>query len=407
MTADAQSARLSRIASVTLRSAFTISSTGDWIYRFAVPTLILRLTGSALATAFAYVLEFLPYVVIGPFAGVFADRFSRRRIMVSCDTCSCLIAAGIAGLTQVHHVPIAALYVCALALACTRPFYFPAFQGFLVEMVDEGQRPGFNSWTQATDGALTLAGPVLGTAIVAAAGPSLATALDAISFALSAALVATIPYRSSAPSRRWLTGILKDFIAGFRAITMSRAILVGTVLITGANLAVMIIEGNLVYLVLSVEQHAKVALGIVFSAQGLGGLLGAVAAPRLLRRHRAGPLLAAAMGLSAIGMAIPAILPRWPPIVAGQCVQGCATAVTIVCWFSVVQRLIPADVIGRFMAVGRAMAYATIPVGAVLGASLLSGFASTRVLFGCACGVQVAIFATAVFSPLIGIDRAR
>jgi len=52
-----------------LRSAFAISSIGDWIYRFAIPTLILRITGSALATAFAYVLEFLPYAIIGLVAG--------------------------------------------------------------------------------------------------------------------------------------------------------------------------------------------------------------------------------------------------------------------------------------------------------------------------------------------------
>ena len=68
---------LTRGGSVKLRAAFTISSTGDWIYKFAVPTLILRLTGSAVATAFAYVLEFIPYVIIGPFAGVIADRYSR------------------------------------------------------------------------------------------------------------------------------------------------------------------------------------------------------------------------------------------------------------------------------------------------------------------------------------------
>jgi MFS family permease len=384
-----------------------ISSTGDWIYRFAVPTLILHLTGSALATAFAYVLEFLPYIAVGPFAGVFADRFSRRRIMVSCDACSCVIAVGIAGLTQVHHVPIAALYVCALALACVRPFYFPAFQGFLVEMVGESQRPRFNSWTEATDGMLSLAGPVLGTAIVAAAGASAATALDAVSFALSATLVATIPYHFSARPGREVAGIRKDFIAGFQAITISRAILVGTILITGANLAVMIIEGNFVYLVLNVEHHSKVALGLVFSAQGIGAILGAVAAPRLLNRQRSGLLLAAAMGLSGIAMAIPVAFPLWSAILVGQCIQGCATSVTIVCWFSTLQRLIPQEVIGRFVAVGRAMAYATIPVGALLGASLLGTFGSTRILFGCAAILQFAIFLTAIRSPLVGIDREQ
>ena len=70
MTVDgAARPSLTTAGSIKLRAAFTISSTGDWIYKFAVPTLILHLTGSAVATAFAYVIEFIPYVIVGPFAG--------------------------------------------------------------------------------------------------------------------------------------------------------------------------------------------------------------------------------------------------------------------------------------------------------------------------------------------------
>ncbi len=286
---------LTRLGSVKLRAAFTISSTGDWIYKFAVPTLILHLTGSALDTAFAYVLEFIPYVVVGPFAGVLADRLSRRGTMIVCDYSSCALALIIAGLVQLGHPAIALLYLCALALSCTRPIYFPAFQGFLVEMVRPDDRPRFNSWTEITDSLLSLAGPVLGVSIVAAAGVPLATVLDAVSFAVSATLVATIAYRRlvapEAPARRWITGVLSDLGAGLRIVGMSRAILAGTVLLTASNLAAYVIEGNLVYVVLNVEHHAKIALGVVFALQGAGGVVGAFGAPRLLPGRPAGRLI--------------------------------------------------------------------------------------------------------------------
>ena len=405
-------ATLTRRGSVTLRAAFAVSSAGDWIYKFAVPTLILRLTGSPVATAFAYILEFLPYVLIGPFAGVLADRFPRRRTMVGCDAGSCALALILAGLVYLGHPPVAALYVCALALACTRPLYFPAFQGFLVEMVPEAGRPRFNSWTQVTDGLLSLGGPVIGTVVVAAAGVSLATVLDAASFALSASLVATIacrrpaarPAAGPAPRAGLAAGVLADLRDGFRAIAASRAILAGLILITLANLTSFSIEGNLVYLVLHAEHQAKIALGVVFTAQGAGAIIGAAAAPRLLARTRTGVLLAAGLATSAVAMLIPTVSPHFPAVVAGQAVEGCASALVVVCWFSAVQSLIPERLIGRFVSAARAVGYLAIPAGALLGAWLLSASPATRTLFACAAALQVLIVLVTTRSPLLRID---
>ncbi len=395
--------------SIKLRAAFTISSTGDWIYKFAVPTLILHLTGSATATAFAYVLEFIPYVIVGPFAGVLADRFSRRRVMVACDSGSCLLALLIAALVQFGHTPVVALYACAFALACMRPLYFPAFQGFLVDMVSERSRPRFNSWTEMTDGLLSLAGPVLGISVIAIAGVSRAAAADALSFAVSAALVATIGYRRLAAPRAdtvgRVAGVLRDLGAGLRAVAVSRAILAGTILLTLTNLAAYIIEGNLVFLLLHVQHDPKITLGLVFGVQGLGAIAGAFAAPRLLGRYCTGHLIIAGLGLAAAGMVVQAIAPVLQAIVVGQGLQGAGSALIVVCWFSAVQRLVPGSLIGRFVSVVRAIGYATLPGGALLGAWLLSASSASRVLFGSAAILQLLILLAASRSALSRIDQ--
>jgi len=396
--------------SIALRAAFAISSAGDWIYKFAVPTLILNLTGSAPATAFAYVLEFLPYVLIGPFAGVLADRWPRRGTMVGCDLISCGLALGLAGLIWAGQAPIAALYLMAFVLASVRPLYFPAFQGFIVERVSEDARPRFNSWTQVTDGLLSLGGPVVGAGVVAALGASLATGLDAASFAVSAALVATIAYQRTARpapapgTAGALRGMLGELAEGFRALRISRPILAGLILISGANLAAYVIEGNLVFLVLHAEHQLKVSLGVVFSAKGADSIIGAVVAPRLLARVRAGTLFALGLGLSAAAMAIPAGYPQFPGIVAGQAVEGAASALIVVCWFSTVQRLIPEHLIGRFVAVVRAIGFLVIPVGALLGAWILDSFGEVRVLFVCAVSLQLAIVLATTRSALLHVD---
>lgn len=395
-------------AVVRLRAAFTISSIGDWIYRFAVPLLVLRLTGSPLATAFAYVVELVPYVVIGPFAGLVADRFPRRKVMILCDSASAVVAALLALLARAGHPPIVALYAVALLLASIRPFYFPALQGLTVEGVPEGRRAGFNAWTQVTNGLLSLSGPVFGTAIVAAAGVGTATLINAATFAASAALLASIVPGATGRARppAASSGVRRELAVGLRTIGYSPAILWGTVLMTAANFATSMIDGNLVYVLLHSEGQSKLALGMVFGAQGAGAVVAGLLAPRLMKRTSAGLVISAGMALSAIGMAIPAVLPEWGAIVAGAGIYGAAIALVVVCWFTSLQRIIPAELIGRFVAMGRAIAFATLPAGAVLGAVLLDASGSVRALFLVAVAIQLLVSIGTVRSPVARIAAA-
>lgn len=396
----------SRADSIRLRSGLLVSTTGDWVYRFAVPTLILEVTGSAVSTAFAYVLEYIPYIGVGLVAGVVADRWDRRRIMVVCDSISFVLALVIAGIS-LGHPPVAALYLCAFELACVRPFYFPAFQGLLVDTVASDQRSRMNAWTQTVDSGLNLIGPVIGTAIVAAVGVSSATLINAISFAMSALLIYQIHYRrptstpTEEPSGR---KIGHDFLIGLRALWQIKPIRYGTLLGTAANMAGYLVEGNLIYLGLHVEQLPKAALGLVFSGQGLGALLGAIIAPRLIDRYSTGWLFALAMGGSGAAMLLPAFLPYWWVVVLSCGLEAIATSIIVVSWFTIRQHIVPVEVTGRVASVSRALAFAAIPLGAVLGGFLATTSSPIRTVFGWAAAAQLLVFIGTVRSPVVHCD---
>ncbi len=392
-------------ADIRLRTAFLVSSIGDWIYRLAIPVLVLKITGSATSTALAYAIEFIPYIVIGLVAGVIADRFDRRRVMILCDLASGVLALAVTALALLDRPPLAAIYLCAFLLACVRPFYFPAFQGFLVDVVPERRLARVNSWTQTVDSALGFIGPVAGIAFVAALGVSLSALVNALSFGASALLIAAIahtPARAGEPTTA--ARIAKDFADGLRAVRAMRAVLWGTVLMALSNLAAWTIEGSLFYLVLEVEEKPKVVLGLVLGAQGLGAVVGGVLAPRLTDRYRLGPLLAFGMGLSGATMVLPALVPTWWAVLIAWGVEGVATSLVIVSWFTARQKVVPSAVIGRVVSVSRAAAYATIPLGAVLGGWLVSGASPTRTLFVCAAVVQAVVFLGTALSPVVRID---
>ncbi|NJC73104.1 MFS transporter [Planosporangium thailandense] len=398
---------------VRLRSAFLVSSAGDWIYRFAVPTLILTITGSAMSTAIAYVIEFIPYIVVGLFAGVVADRVNRRRVLIACDVTSFVIALAIAGFAALEHPPVAALYGCAFLLACVRPFYFPAFQGFLVDVTPERKLSRINAWTQTIDSTLGFLGPIIGTALIAELGVPLAALVNALSFALSALLIYQISYVVAGAGATGegqlgaaLAGVGRDFVAGLHTVWRIRPIWWGTLLMAAANLAGYVVEGNLVYLLLTAERLPKIALGLVFSAHGLGAVAGAVLAPRLIDRYPTGRLLAAGMGLSAVAMALPAVIPHYGAIIVGWGIEGIATSVIVVSWFTARQKIVAADMIGRVVSVSRAVAYVAIPLGAVLGGALAAQTSPVRLLFLCAALLQAAVFVGTAVSPVGRIDSA-
>lgn len=374
-----------------LRAAFAVSSTGDWIYRLAVPLLVLQTTGSAVSTAFAYTVEFIPYILVGLVAGVLTDRADRRRMMVRCDALSALIAIEIAVVASFDRPPLVLLFLSVFALALVRPFYFPAFQGLLVDKYSGRRLVRLNSWTQVVDSMLTMLGPVAGVAVVVAVGATAASLANAGTFVVSALLVASISYRrpaNTASVTRGLRGIGADFLAGLRIVLSTRFIVIGALVITISNLAIFVIEGNLFYVALRIEDLPQVAVGFVFAGQGAGSVVGAMLAPRLIERVGTRSALWVGVAISTFGMCLPVLWPDWPTVLVAWTIQGVATSFVVVSYFTARQQLIPSDAIGRASSVTRAVAYTALPAGALLGGYLLERSESVRTIFGWAAAIE-------------------
>lgn len=386
---------------VVLRGAYIVSSIGDWIYRFALPLLVLQRTDSALATAFTWVLEFLPYIVIGMFAGAVADRLDRRRLMIGDDATAAALVGLMAVFILVGHPPVALLYVMAVLLAAVRPVYFPAFQGFIVDRVVEQRRGTVNAWVQGVDSTLNMLGPVAGLGIVVLAGPGIACAANAGSFAVSSLLICTTGVGAvKAVPGRWgevFRNVGNDFRVGLRFILDKKVLLWGTILMTVLNFATQAVESNLVYVIAG--HGATALLGVVFAAQGAGALLGAAVAPATIRRIPVGRTLVFGMFLMAVALALPALAPVVPVIAAAWFLVGVSISLIVVPWMTYRQSLVPGELIGRVASVGRSLSYVSIPLGALFGGWVVSGGRIVP-LFIVAGVIQALVWLGTVLSPL-------
>lgn len=382
-----------------LRAAFIVSTSGDWVFRFALPLLVLQLTGSAFLAAFTYALEFVPYVLVGLFSGVIADRADRRRLMIGCDLCSAAVVGGIGLLCLLDSPPVSAVYVAAFVLACMRPLYFPAFQGFLMERVPQERRAVMNAWVQGSESLLNMLGPIAGISVVAFLGPAAASGVNALSFALSAVLIlltgASPVTAKTTALREALRGMAPDLLTGFRLLFAEPVLRSGTILLTLTNFAVHAIEANLVYVVTDATGQSRFVLGLVVAAQGAGAVAGAALVPRLLNRYSEGALLTTGMGALAVALLAPAVTADARLLAPAWAVAGAATSLIVVGWFTYRQKVVDAEFMGRVVAVNRAVSFTAILPAALLGGWMAAAFAPA-VLFVTAGAVQaIAWFATA------------
>lgn len=375
---------------VLLLGAFTVSTVGDWLYKLALPLLVLQMTGSALGTAAVYALEYAPYVVFSLVGGVTADRFDRRRLMVTSDLLSALLVGLLAALVWTGTQQVWMVFLGAVLLGAVRPFYHPAFQALIPRLLPDAELPRANARVQMVESLLGFMGPVLGASVVVALGITSSLFLDTVSFVLSASAVAGIRIPRVVVAKV-KTRILDDLRAGYAYLKRDRVILSGSVVMAFSNVGLYMVEANFFFYLVGLRHMGALAVGVVLGAAGVGSVVGAAVAPRIVARVRAGPLVIGS--LTGAGLATALLVPArsLAAIAVAWGVVGVFTMLVVVTWFTLRQRTIPSELFGRVVGFSRMLAFVTIPPASIAGGALLGLTHSLAALAAVAAAVQVGV----------------
>src|SRR5581483_6559377 len=164
-----------------------ISQTGDWFNSVALFTLLLNLTGSGEAIGLVLIIKLLPQFLVGPLAGVVADRFNRKAIMIWADLLRGVLVFGFLFVNRPEQVWI--VYLLAGLEIILSSFFEPAESAAVPMIVRREELIAANALSGAT-WSLTLAlGAALGGAVTDLFGRNTAFVIDAISFFISAAFI--------------------------------------------------------------------------------------------------------------------------------------------------------------------------------------------------------------------------
>lgn len=272
---------------------------------------MLQTSGSAKAMAAVMAVKLLVTILLGPVSGTLADRSDRRRLMWAMDGARGLLVLGIAWLVETPGSPFAAVLALTALVAAATQLRTPAYSASVVHIVGREQVQQAEGVSQVANTVAQVMGPLLGGAVVAAAGGWTALLCDALSFFVSAGCVwAAGPFPSPIRQGRHRPPFWTDLTAGFAYIgdhPLARALVVLAPVLNFFGNAIGVL---LPVLAVKVWRVSPVEFGVFEAAFPLGFTLGGLAIMAMGKRLRrrgwwmsgaiigGGPLIAL-MGLSA------------------------------------------------------------------------------------------------------------
>ena len=179
------------------------SNIGTWMQNVAAQWFLVEKHTSDVIVALVQTASLGPTLLLGLFAGVLADLFDRRRLLIFLQSYAVLVAFALAVLTFLGRLSPASLLMFTVAIGCAAALAGPAWQAIQPEVVPREQIPAASMLGSVSSNAARAIGPAIGGIVVAFAGPAAVFGINAVSFAgIIFALVAWKRPKQSAPIER-------------------------------------------------------------------------------------------------------------------------------------------------------------------------------------------------------------
>jgi predicted MFS family arabinose efflux permease len=372
-----------------LWAAGLVSDAGDWLLFVALPLIVFQLTGSAIGTSIAFLLELIPAIVLAPVAARVAARFDRRRVMVVVNLAQAASLVPLLLVSTAADLPI--LYVVITAHASLAALFEPAKNSLLPELVGPEALVSANSLIGLNQNLGRLIGGPLGGVLLAFGGLDVIVAADAATYVLSAILIATVRGGGGAPvvAADEPTGVLKALrtpsLAGVFAMILLTSVAQGLFQV----LFVLFVVGPL--------HGGDAEVGVFRGIQAVGAIAAGLALGLLARRRDAASLaVASTAAFGVLSLAIwnlPLITTAVWPYVILFAVVGAPGVIMVTAFVSALQTSSsPALRPGAFAAMGLLFA-----VGQGVGI-LLGGLADAAVPLTVLLQLQGAMYLTAALT---------
>jgi MFS family permease len=383
--------------------AWAGSVLGHWAYGIALAVYAYE-QGGAPAVGLVGLIRFLPPAIVGPFTAMLADRFRRERVMVVADLARALLL-GVAALVVVVDGPAAVVYALAGLVAIGYSAVRPAQAALLPSLArSPAELTSANVASSTIESIGVFGGPALGGILLAATSPSVVFAAAAVGFVYSAALISRIARQPAPEGRREERHILREFSAGYLTVAREPNLRVLVLLLVAQTLVAGALNVLIVVSALRLLDLGEQGVGYLTSALGIGGVLGAVVSIALVGRGRLTSDFTIGIVLWGLPIAIMGLWPEPIPAFLLLTIVGMGNTLVDVSAFTLLQRAVPDEVLGRVFGAVQSLWVGTIGLGSILAPLLIELLGIEGALI--ATGAILPLLAALLWRRLSALDRA-
>ncbi|MCG8500600.1 MAG: MFS transporter [Firmicutes bacterium] len=357
----------------------SVSQLGTALYNLAIMWYILEKTGSTLAMGISVVCFTLPTTIIGPIAGVFADKHDKKKIIVITDCINGLLMLALSYFIAVDNISIGALYVVMALGASVSAVFTPAITSSMPMIVDSQQLTKANSLSQFTSRIVSILGPALAGILIAILDMWILFFINGISYLISAISESfiTIPKVDVKDTSQ---KFVEQFKEGLSNVWNNKLVLY--LVISGGIIINFFLAPLSIYsAVISANlDKGATGLGIMQASVSIGALLGSV---MILLGFIKNKYKMAIAGLTLEGLALIALglfIQNYYLILFFMGMLGLGVAMASVGISTLYQILIPKEKMGRVMSIVTTLCSVTIPLGTLFGSVIINYHTMENVL---------------------------
>jgi MFS family permease len=373
-----------------LELAWSGSIIGQWGYEIALAVYAYR-AGGATAVGLVGLVRLLPAAMVAPFAALLGDRFPRKRVMVTADLVRACAMGGAAA-AVFGGAPAAAVYALAVVTALTSTAFQPAQAAFLPSLAGSPEElTAANATSTTLESVGFFIGPAAGGLLLAATSVGAVFCATAGLFVWSALVLSRIGTESRGRTAGEPGNVLREAVAGFRAIAAESRLRLLVGLYGAQTLAAGIFRVLLVVTALRILGLGASGVGFLNSAVGVGALAGMLVVLALVGTRR----LAGVFQLGILLWGLPlALLGSRPSLAAALLlfgVLGVGNTLVDVAGLTLVQRTAPDEVRARVFGVLESVFLGTIGIGAVLAPLLIAALGPRGALIATGGGLSLLV----------------
>lgn len=362
--------------------------------QFAIIWHLTESTGSAAVLMIAGLVGFLPQAILGPFIGVWLDRWNRKLTMIISDTLIAVTSLALGAYYLWGEPSLWLVYVVLFIRSAASSFHAPSFQAAIPLIAPEDQLTRVAGWHQLVFSASTILGPALGIAVYSASSLGTVLLIDVAGALIANMMLLLVKIHQPKPEIVQVPSFRNEFILGWRTFISVKPIVIITIAMAVFSIMFMPLSMLFPLMTLSHFGRGGYSASVIEAVFGIGMILGGVLLSVLASKWRDSTY----MSLSLVLIGITCLL-------SGVIGNGAFVTFAVLCFFmgaaaplfngpymAMIQKAYEPETLGRVLSLITSIGMLSSPIGLALAGPVVDRF-----------GVQIWFFWSGIIVALIGV----